>query len=90
MNTSELIMISARGGKKLTGFPKRPGASEEESTVDMLDQSITPAKVMIEEASFKGHNIALNPQGNNKVLSGHQPQGAEASRASKEGTRISP
>jgi hypothetical protein len=42
-----------------------------------------------EEASFKGHNIALNPQGNNKVLSGHQPQGAEAARASEEGTGIS-
>jgi hypothetical protein len=56
----------------------------------MSDQSITPAKVMAEEASFKGHNIALNPQGNNKVFSGQQPQGAEAAGASKEGTGISP
>jgi hypothetical protein len=56
----------------------------------MSDQSITPAKVMIEEASFKGHNTALNPQGNNKVLSGHQPQGAEVVGASEEGTGISP
>jgi hypothetical protein len=56
----------------------------------MSDQSITPAKVMTEEASFKGHNTALNPQGNNKVLSGHQPQGVEAAGASEEGTRISP
>jgi hypothetical protein len=53
----------------------------------MSDQSITLAKVMTEEASFKGHNTALNHQGNNKVLSGHQPQGAEAS---EEGTGISP
>jgi hypothetical protein len=45
---------------------------------------------MIEEASFKGHNTPLNPQGNNKVLSGHQPQGAEATGASEEGTGISP
>jgi hypothetical protein len=55
----------------------------------MSDQSITPAKVMIEEASFKGHNAALNPQGNNKVLSGHQPQGVEAAEASEEGTGMS-
>jgi hypothetical protein len=56
----------------------------------MSDQSITPAKVMTEEASFKGHNTALNPQGNNKVLLGHQPQGVEAVGASEEGTGISP
>jgi hypothetical protein len=43
MNTSGLIMISAREGKKPTGFLKWPGASEEESTLGMLDQSITPA-----------------------------------------------
>jgi hypothetical protein len=55
----------------------------------MLDQSITPAKVTTEKVSFKGHNIALNPQGNNKVLSSHQPQGAEAAGASEEGTGIS-
>jgi hypothetical protein len=89
MNTSGLIMIFAREGKKPTCFLKWLGASEEESTLGMSDQSITPAKVMTEEASFKGHNTALNPQGNNKVLSGHQPQGAEAAGASKEGTGIS-
>jgi hypothetical protein len=42
-----------------------------------------------EEASFKGHIIAHNPQGNRKALSGHQPQGAEATGASKEGMGIS-
>jgi hypothetical protein len=56
----------------------------------MSDQSTTPARVMIEEASFKGHNIAHNPQGNSKALSGHQPQGAEAARASEEGMGINP
>jgi hypothetical protein len=56
----------------------------------MSDQSITPAKVMTEEACFKGHNTALDPQGNNKVLSGHQTQGAEAAGTLKEGTGISP
>jgi hypothetical protein len=56
----------------------------------MSDQYITPVRVMTEEASFKGHNIAHNPQGNNKALSGHQSQGAEATGASEEGMRISP
>jgi hypothetical protein len=55
----------------------------------MSDQSTTLVRVMTEEASFKGHNIAHNPQGNNKVLSGHQPQGAEAAGASEEGMGIS-
>jgi hypothetical protein len=56
----------------------------------MSDQCITPVKVMTEEASFKGHNLAHNPQGNNKALSGHQPQGAEAVGASEEGMGINP
>jgi hypothetical protein len=56
----------------------------------MSDESTTPARVMTEEASFKGHSIAHNPQGNNKALSGHQPQGAEATGASEEGMEISP
>jgi hypothetical protein len=43
---------------------------------------------MIEEASLKGHNTSLNLQGNNKALSGHQPQGAEAVGASEEGIGI--
>jgi hypothetical protein len=45
---------------------------------------------MTEEASFKGHNTAPNPQDNNKALSGHQSQGAEAAGASEEGMGISP
>jgi hypothetical protein len=56
----------------------------------MSDQSITPARVMTEEASFKGHNTAHNPQGNNKALLGQQPQGAEAAEASEEGMGINP
>jgi hypothetical protein len=43
---------------------------------------------MTEEASLKGHNTTPNLQGNNKALSGHQPQGAEAAGASEEGTGI--
>jgi hypothetical protein len=56
----------------------------------MSDQSITPLRVMTEEASFKGHNIAHNPQDNSKALLGHQPRGAEAVGASEEGIGISP
>jgi hypothetical protein len=41
------------------------------TTLGMSDQSTTPARVMTEEASFKGHIIAHNAQGNNKALSGH-------------------
>jgi hypothetical protein len=43
---------------------------------------------MIEEASFKGHNTAPNPQDNNKALLGHQPQGAGVAGASEEGMGI--
>jgi hypothetical protein len=50
----------------------------------MSYQSTTPVRVMTEEASFRGHNIAHNLQGNNKALSGHQLQGAEAAGALEE------
>jgi hypothetical protein len=39
---------------------------------------------MTEEASFRGHIIAHNLQGNNKALSCHQLQGAETAGASEE------
>jgi hypothetical protein len=55
----------------------------------MADQSTTPVRVMTEEASFRGHSIAHNLQGNNKALSGHQLQGAEAARALEEDMGIS-
>jgi hypothetical protein len=42
-------------------FSEMTRASEEEFTLGMSDQSITPARVMTEEASCKGHNTALNP-----------------------------
>jgi hypothetical protein len=44
---------------------------------------------MTEEVSLKGHNTTPNLQGNNKALSGHQSQGAEAAGASEEDTEIS-
>jgi hypothetical protein len=43
-----------------------------------------------EEAILKGHNTAPSLQDNNKALSGHQSQGAEAAGASEEDTKISP
>jgi hypothetical protein len=85
MSTSGLIMIFAKERKKPIGFLKWLGASKEEFTLDMLDQSITPARVMTEEASCKGHNIAHNPSDNSKTLSGYQPQGAGVAGASEEG-----
>jgi hypothetical protein len=54
----------------------------------MSDQSTTPIRVMTEEARFRGHSIAL--QGNNRALSGHQLQGAEAAGASEEDMGINP
>jgi hypothetical protein len=63
---------------------------EEESTLGMSDQSITPVRVMIEEASSRGHNIAHNLQGNNKALSGHQLQREEVAGSSEEDMGISP
>jgi hypothetical protein len=45
---------------------------------------------MTEEVSLKDHSTAPNLQGNNKALSGHQPQGAEAAGASEEGMGINP
>jgi hypothetical protein len=45
---------------------------------------------MTGEVNLKGHNTAPNLQDNNKALSGHQSQGAEATGASEEDTEISP
>jgi hypothetical protein len=49
MSTSGPIIISAREGKKLIDFLRRLGASEEESTLGMSDQSTTPVRVMIDD-----------------------------------------
>jgi hypothetical protein len=50
----------------------------------MLDQSIIPLRVMTKGVSLKGRNTPHNLRGNNKALSGHQLQGAEAPGASGE------
>jgi hypothetical protein len=90
MSTSGSIMISARGGKKLIGFLRLLGASEDESTLGMSDQSTTPVRVMTEEASFRDHNIAHSLQGSSRALSGHHLQGVEATGASEEDMGINP
>jgi hypothetical protein len=90
MNTSELAMIFAKKGKKLTNTLKWIGASEEDSTRDMSGQFIMSTQVMTGEAKPKGNSIAPNHQGRNKVPSGHQLQEAEGAEASEEDMEISP
>jgi hypothetical protein len=83
-------MIFAKEGKKLIGFLRWLGASEEESTLGMSDQSTVPVRVMTKEASSRGHSITHSLQDSNKAPSGHQLQGAEAAGASEEDMGINP
>jgi hypothetical protein len=71
MNTSGPTMIFGKEGKKLIDNLKWPGASEEDSTLGMLGQSIMPAQVTTGEIKPKGSNIAPNHEERNKVPSGH-------------------
>jgi hypothetical protein len=90
MIISELIMISAKEGRKHTCFLRWPGASEEEFTPGTSGRSIIPTQVTIEEVNLKGNNTAPSHQGHNKAPSGHQPQEAEGAEALEEDTEISP
>jgi hypothetical protein len=90
MSTSGPIMVSAKEGRKHTGFLRWPGALEEDFTPGTSGQSIMPTQVMIEEVNPKGNNIAPNHQGHNKALLGHQLQEAEGVEASEEDMEISP
>jgi hypothetical protein len=56
----------------------------------MSDQSIAPVRMVIKEASFRGHNTPHSLWDSSKALSGHQLQGAEAPGASEEDMRINP
>jgi hypothetical protein len=89
MNTSALTMTFDREGRKLTGSPKWPGASEGESILDISDQFI-PLRMKIGEVSSRGRNIPPRLQGSNRAILGPQLQGAEAPGASEEGLGISP
>jgi hypothetical protein len=56
----------------------------------MSDQSIAPVKMMIEEASFRGHSTPHNLQDSSKAPLGHQLQGEEAAGTLEEDMGISP
>jgi hypothetical protein len=89
MNTSALTMTFDREGRKLTGSPKWPGASEGESTLGTSDQFI-PLRITIGEVNNRGRNILPRLRGSNRAILGPQLQGAEAPGASEEGLGISP
>jgi hypothetical protein len=55
----------------------------------MSGQSIIPLRVMTKGVSLRGRNTPHNLRGNNKALSGHQLQGAEAPGALGEDLGIS-
>jgi hypothetical protein len=55
----------------------------------MSGQSIIPLRVMTKGVRLRGRNTPHNLRGNNKALSGHQLQGAEAQGASGEDLGIS-
>jgi hypothetical protein len=89
MNISEQIMTFDKEGRKLTGSPKWPGASEGESTLGTSDLSIL-LRMMIGEVSNKGRSIPPRLRGSNRTILGPQLQGVEAPGASEEGLGISP
>jgi hypothetical protein len=78
MNTFGLIMTSAKEGRKHADSLRWPGASEDESTWGMSGWFKALVRTTTRGASLRGHNTPHNLRGNNKVLSGHQLQGAEA------------
>jgi hypothetical protein len=90
MSTSGLIMTFDKEGKKLIDFLRWLGASEEESTLGMSDESTAPVRMMTKEASFRGHSTPHSLRDSSKAPSGHQLQGAEAAGASEEDMGISP
>jgi hypothetical protein len=56
----------------------------------MSDQSIALARMMIKEASFRGHNTLHSLWDSSKAPSGRQLQGVEAPGASEEDMGINP
>jgi hypothetical protein len=90
MNTSELIMIFAREGRRLVGILRWLGASEEDSTLGMSKQSTTPAQMMTGQTTLMATNKAHSLQECSKPLTGHQLQEAEEEEASEEGSTLNP
>jgi hypothetical protein len=89
-STFRLIMTSNKEGRKPTDFLRWLGASEEESTLGMSDQSIAPVRTTTKEVTFRDDSKAHSLQDSNKAYSGHQLQGAKAVGASVEDMGISP
>jgi hypothetical protein len=56
----------------------------------MSGRFTAPVRMTKKGASLRGHNTPHNLRGNNKALSGHQLQGAEALGASEEDLGINP
>jgi hypothetical protein len=83
-------MISDKEGRKLTGFLRWSGASEEYFTPGTSGQSIMPIQVMKEEVNPKSNSTAPSQQGHNKAPSSHQPQEAEGVEASQEDMETNP
>jgi hypothetical protein len=72
MSKSEPTITFDKEGKKPTDTLRCPGASEEDSTLCMLGQSIMPAQVTIGETTHKGSSTALSRQEHNKALLDHR------------------
>jgi hypothetical protein len=90
MNTSGLIMTSAKEGRKHTGSLKWPGASKEESIRGTSGQFTTQPRVMPKEVNNRDRSILRKLRGSNKALSGRQLQEVEAPGASEEDMGTSP
>jgi hypothetical protein len=70
-------MTFGKEGKKPTDTLRRLGASEEDSTLGMSDQTIMPSQVTIGETIPKDSNTTLSRQEHHKALSGHRLQEAK-------------
>jgi hypothetical protein len=90
MNTSELTMISAREGRKRTCILRWLGASKEDFTPGISEQSTIPTQVMTGATILKAASTARSLRECNKLLTVHQPREAEGEEASAEGMVISP
>jgi hypothetical protein len=89
MNISEQIMTFDKEGRRPTGSPKWPGASEGESTLGTSDPS-TLLRMTTGEVNNRGRSIPLSLRYSNRTIPGPQLKGAEAPGASEEGLVISP
>jgi hypothetical protein len=75
MSTSGLTMTSDKEGRKLTDSLRWLGASEGESTLGTLDQSIAPVRMMTKEANFRGCDTPHSLQGSSKLLQAASSKG---------------